>query len=207
MIMDIFLVIVVVSFIGGGNRSTQRKPPTCRKSSQTYNIFSTWPQKDICIKYFYIYFWQFKPTEQSVIFSQLTKIIVFVFSPQWDLNSRHLYTAALMMNHIAPLPSVKQTKIRQDLPTMIDEIYVGTTKLLNSAPWTPTTFHSNNLSLQVITNNVSSPLDFDFRGFSGPWNPQKLDPHNNDFTVIGLNYRWSFTSRGRSRTTTDNGGT
>jgi hypothetical protein len=81
-----------------------------------------------------------------------------VFSPQWDLNSRHLYTAALMMNHIAPLPSVKQTKIRQDLPTMIDEIYVGTTKLLNSAPWTPTTFHSNNLSLQVITNNVSSPL-------------------------------------------------
>jgi len=23
---------VVVSFIGGGNRSTQRKPPTCRKS-------------------------------------------------------------------------------------------------------------------------------------------------------------------------------
>jgi hypothetical protein len=24
--------IVVVSFIGGGNRSTQRKPPACRKS-------------------------------------------------------------------------------------------------------------------------------------------------------------------------------
>ena len=32
-------------------------------------------------------------------------------------------------------------------------------------------------------------LDFDFRGFSGPRNQQKLDPHNNDFTVIGLNCR------------------
>jgi hypothetical protein len=27
-----FSYIVAVSFIGGGNRSTQRKPPTCRKS-------------------------------------------------------------------------------------------------------------------------------------------------------------------------------
>jgi hypothetical protein len=28
----IFSYIVAVSFIGGGNRSTQRKPLTCRKS-------------------------------------------------------------------------------------------------------------------------------------------------------------------------------
>jgi hypothetical protein len=27
-----FSYIVAVSFIGGGNRSTRRKPPTCRKS-------------------------------------------------------------------------------------------------------------------------------------------------------------------------------
>jgi len=27
-----FTCIVAVSFIGGGNGSTQRKPPTCRKS-------------------------------------------------------------------------------------------------------------------------------------------------------------------------------
>jgi hypothetical protein len=29
---------MVVSFIGGGNRSTQRKPPTCRKSDKLYQI-------------------------------------------------------------------------------------------------------------------------------------------------------------------------
>jgi len=28
----IFSYIVAVSFIGGGNRKTRRKPPTCRKS-------------------------------------------------------------------------------------------------------------------------------------------------------------------------------
>jgi len=27
-----YIYIVAVSFIGGGNRSTRRKPPTCRKS-------------------------------------------------------------------------------------------------------------------------------------------------------------------------------
>ena len=34
-----FSYIVAVSFIGGGNRSTRRKPQTCRKSlRQTYHI-------------------------------------------------------------------------------------------------------------------------------------------------------------------------
>ena len=28
--------IVAVSFIGGGNQSTQRKPPTCRKSLTSF---------------------------------------------------------------------------------------------------------------------------------------------------------------------------
>jgi hypothetical protein len=36
--------IVAVSFIGGGNQSTQRKPPTCRKSLTN---FMTW----CCIEY------------------------------------------------------------------------------------------------------------------------------------------------------------
>ena len=31
-------VIVAVSFIGGGNRSTRRKPPTCCKSDKFYHI-------------------------------------------------------------------------------------------------------------------------------------------------------------------------
>jgi len=31
-----FSYIVTVSFIGGGNRSIQRKPPTCRKSLTTF---------------------------------------------------------------------------------------------------------------------------------------------------------------------------
>jgi hypothetical protein len=31
-----FSYIVVVSFIGGGNRSTRRKPETCRKSLTNY---------------------------------------------------------------------------------------------------------------------------------------------------------------------------
>jgi len=31
-----FRYIVVVSFIGGGNRSTRRKPPTCHKSLTNY---------------------------------------------------------------------------------------------------------------------------------------------------------------------------
>jgi hypothetical protein len=38
----IFIYIVVVSFIGGGNRNTQRKPPTCRKSLTnfiTYGLY------------------------------------------------------------------------------------------------------------------------------------------------------------------------
>ena len=38
------LYIVMVSFIGGGNRGTRRKPPTCRKSLTN---FITW----CCIKY------------------------------------------------------------------------------------------------------------------------------------------------------------
>ena len=33
-----FSYIVAVSFIGGGNRSTQRKPQTCRKSLTNFNI-------------------------------------------------------------------------------------------------------------------------------------------------------------------------
>jgi hypothetical protein len=34
-----FSYIVAVSFIGGGNRSTRRKPPTCRKSpTSLYHI-------------------------------------------------------------------------------------------------------------------------------------------------------------------------
>jgi len=31
-----FSYIMVVSFIGGGNRSTQRKPPTCHKSQTNF---------------------------------------------------------------------------------------------------------------------------------------------------------------------------
>jgi len=31
-----FSYIVAVSFIGGGNRSIQRKPPTCRKSMTSF---------------------------------------------------------------------------------------------------------------------------------------------------------------------------
>jgi hypothetical protein len=36
---------VAVSFIGGGNPSTRRKPPTCRKSLKTlsHNIVSSTP--------------------------------------------------------------------------------------------------------------------------------------------------------------------
>jgi hypothetical protein len=33
---------VNVSFIGGGNRSTQRKPPTCLKSDKLYGIMLCW---------------------------------------------------------------------------------------------------------------------------------------------------------------------
>ena len=33
-----FSYIVAVSLIGGGNRSTRRKPPTCRKSDKRYHI-------------------------------------------------------------------------------------------------------------------------------------------------------------------------
>jgi len=33
-----FSYIVAVSFIGGGNRSTWRKPPTCHKSLKNYHI-------------------------------------------------------------------------------------------------------------------------------------------------------------------------
>jgi hypothetical protein len=33
-----FSYIVAVSFIGGGNRSTRRKPPTCCKSLTNFNI-------------------------------------------------------------------------------------------------------------------------------------------------------------------------
>jgi hypothetical protein len=39
----IFSYIVAVSFIGGGNRSIQRKPPTCRKSLTS---FITWCRID-----------------------------------------------------------------------------------------------------------------------------------------------------------------
>jgi len=37
---------VAVSFIGGGNQSTRRKPPSCRKSQTnfiTYNVVSSTP--------------------------------------------------------------------------------------------------------------------------------------------------------------------
>jgi hypothetical protein len=39
-----FSYIVAVSFIGGGNRSTRRKPPTCRKSLTNFITYC-------CIKY------------------------------------------------------------------------------------------------------------------------------------------------------------
>ena len=32
----IFQLHLVISFIGGGNRSTMRKPPTCRKSRKNF---------------------------------------------------------------------------------------------------------------------------------------------------------------------------
>jgi len=37
---------MAVSFIGGGDRSTRRKPPTCRKSLQTlsHNVVSSTPR-------------------------------------------------------------------------------------------------------------------------------------------------------------------
>ena len=35
---DISVYIVVVNFIGGGNQSTRRKPPTCRKSLTSFII-------------------------------------------------------------------------------------------------------------------------------------------------------------------------
>jgi hypothetical protein len=39
---------VAVSFIGGGNQSTRRKPPTCRKSLTNYKTFTQ--QDKICAK-------------------------------------------------------------------------------------------------------------------------------------------------------------
>jgi len=41
-----FSYIVVVSFIGGGNRSIQRKPPTCRKSltALSHTVVSSTPK-------------------------------------------------------------------------------------------------------------------------------------------------------------------
>jgi hypothetical protein len=33
-----FSYIVAVGFIGGGNRGTRRKPPTCRKSLTHYHL-------------------------------------------------------------------------------------------------------------------------------------------------------------------------
>jgi hypothetical protein len=43
-----FSYIVAVSFIGGGNRSTQRKPPTCRKSliNLSHNVVSNTPRHE-----------------------------------------------------------------------------------------------------------------------------------------------------------------
>ena len=41
-----FSYIVAVSFIGGGNQSTQRKPPTCHKSLKilSHNVVSSSPR-------------------------------------------------------------------------------------------------------------------------------------------------------------------
>jgi hypothetical protein len=43
-IFNNFSYIMAVSFIGGGNRSTRRKPPTCRKSLTNFITYS-------CIEY------------------------------------------------------------------------------------------------------------------------------------------------------------
>jgi hypothetical protein len=48
------LNIVSVSFIGGGNRSTRRKHPTCRKSLKSNNIKSNNTKLYMCIQYFKI---------------------------------------------------------------------------------------------------------------------------------------------------------
>jgi len=37
---------VAVSFIGGGNRSTRRKTPTCRKSLTNFNVESCTPRHE-----------------------------------------------------------------------------------------------------------------------------------------------------------------
>jgi hypothetical protein len=36
-----FSYIVAVSFIGGGNRNTQRKPPACRKSLTNFTKYTS----------------------------------------------------------------------------------------------------------------------------------------------------------------------
>jgi hypothetical protein len=43
--------IVVVSFIGGGNQSTRRKPPTCHKLPNYHKIMTTSGLEQICIRF------------------------------------------------------------------------------------------------------------------------------------------------------------
>ena len=53
-LMPYFSYILAVSFIGGGNQSTWRKPPTCRKSLyhvMFYRVHLTWGGKSLKINY------------------------------------------------------------------------------------------------------------------------------------------------------------
>ena len=66
-VQQYFSNITVVSFIGGGNRSTRRKPPTCRKSlTNKFGDFVYRPypieleRKDVtdtakCVSYLYLH--------------------------------------------------------------------------------------------------------------------------------------------------------
>jgi len=45
-----FSYIVTVSFIGGGNRTTRRKPPTCRKPLTNFIIYI------VVLKKFHVWF-------------------------------------------------------------------------------------------------------------------------------------------------------
>jgi hypothetical protein len=44
--LTLFQLYRGVSFIGGGNRSTRRKPPTCRKSLTNFITFVFWNYSD-----------------------------------------------------------------------------------------------------------------------------------------------------------------
>jgi hypothetical protein len=52
---------VVVSFIGGGNLITQRKPPTCRKSLINFIIVLRYDECSFLVLLFFVIFWS-EPT-------------------------------------------------------------------------------------------------------------------------------------------------